>query len=535
MFNRVIDYFTPDPIKAKVKSVAGRFNSIKAAYSAALPSRFKRQRNRIHGTADAHYASRVEFHRIREYARDMDRNDAIIGQMIDRAVDNIVGNGFKPIPQTGDKQLDRLLQSRFNDWSRDPFQCDVNRKFSFRRIERLLLRHRFIDGDSFAIPTSDGRLQLVEGDWIDSPSNQHDGVVHGVELNDIGSPVRYWFQKPRIEDREINIDRLAQGPESYDKRPAYDRDGNPMVLHIMDPKRISQSRGVSAFAPVFDITGMFEDTNFAKLVQQQIASCVAMFIERQNDFQLGGRKTVNEDDGTASVVEELSPGLIIRGKTGETMKAFAPSLQVGEWSDHARMLVRMIGANIGMPLTLAMLDTTNTTFHGYRGELQQARLGFECVQDSMEEQFHRPVYRWLIRQWFTDQEIASFKAQGIDLFSHRWSRPGWAYIDPLTDAKADVMALENLLISPRDLHTARGRDWEDTVRETVEDRALAIRLAVEESRKIKEELDVDIDWRDLLNLKTPTGISVSALPSGQEESSAARPKEDKQGGEDDAQ
>jgi len=526
MINRIRDLIAPANVK---KGFQSGLSKIKAAYQAGIPSRFQRIRHRLHGTADAHYSSRLEFNRIREYARDMDRNDAIIGQLTDRAVGNIVGSGFRLIPQTGDKEIDKLHQQRFNKWAKKPSSCDVKSKFSFRAMEGLTLRHRFIDGDIFAIPTDETKVQLVEGQYVASPANTRDGIVHGVELDDQEKVVRYWFQKPELIDREINVDKVAVGPEGYEKRPAFDRDGNPLVLHIFDPKRVTQSRGVSAFAPVFNITGMFEDTNFAKLVQQQIASCIAMFIERENDFQLGSRRSQTEDDSTTAQLEEISPGLVIRGKKGEKMHAFSPNLQIGEWSDHARMLLRMVGAAIGMPLTLVLLDTTNTTFHGYRGELQQAQMGFKRVQDSLEEQFHRPVYEWLIRQWYSDQEIALYASRGIDLFNHRWSRPGWPYFDPKTEAEADVVALENLLISPRDLANARGRDWEDIVRETVEDRSLAIRLAVEESQAILSDLGLEVDWRDLLNLKTPTGISISATPDSDKD---RQNKDNKEGADD---
>lgn len=509
MKNRLLDLLNIGPT---VEAITGQMSAIKAAYNAALPSRFRRQRNRLGGTADAHYSNETEYWNVREYVRDMDRNDAIIGQLVDRAVDNIVGRGFNPIPQTGDKFLDGEIKARWEEWATDPYMCDVTERCTFRGMERLALRHVFVDGDVFALPTDDGALQLLEGDWVTSPSNDRDGVIHGVQIDAIGRPTNYWIVRPRPKEREVTQHRIFYSADAYDIRPARSADGSPRVLHVYNPKRITQTRGMTAFAPVFDIAGMFEDANFAKLVQQQISSCVAMFIERTSDFQLGSRSTETLDDSTTGTIEGIEPGIIIRGKPGEKMTAFAPNVTPSEWFDHVKLMLRMIGANLGMPLTLVLLDTTNTTFHGYRGELNQAQIGFRCAQDFLEERFHRPIYRWKVREWFGEKFVQGTASRGINLIRHRWARPGWPYIDPVTDIKADAMALENLLVSPRDLHSQRGGDWEDTVRETVEDRALSMRLAIEQAQAIEAETGEAIDWRDLLNLKTPSGVNVSKTP-----------------------
>jgi hypothetical protein len=68
-------------------------------YAAATPSRFRRTRVGLFGSADCHYGNEMQFVRMREYVRDMDRNDAVIGQLTDRAVANIVQKGFTFEPE----------------------------------------------------------------------------------------------------------------------------------------------------------------------------------------------------------------------------------------------------------------------------------------------------------------------------------------------------------------------------------------------------------------------------------------------------
>src|SRR4051812_21975832 len=91
----------------------------KADYNAAQPSRFRRQRVGLYGSGDAHYASEWAFIRVREYARDMERNDALVGAILDRAVDNTVRTGFVLEPKTGDPKLNKDLKARWDDWAED--------------------------------------------------------------------------------------------------------------------------------------------------------------------------------------------------------------------------------------------------------------------------------------------------------------------------------------------------------------------------------------------------------------------------------
>lgn len=487
-------------------SMQESFQDAKGAYQAARPSRFRRQRTGLGGTADAHYRE-IDFWNIREFCRDMDRNDALVGQMIDRAVNNALLSPLTPVPQTPDEELNKAAKAKWDAWAPHADRVDIARKFNFHQGCKMMLRHRMVDGDSFALPLGVGALQFIEGDRVNSPPNLFDQVVHGVEVDSFGGPSRYWLVVENQKRRKHGGHRL---PFEFNKRAAYDEQGFPNVLHLIKPKRFTQSRGMSVLTPVFDLCGQFEDLNFAKVVQQQFAACVAVFINRERDFQMGGRTTENREDGTTATLEKMSPGMIVRGKAGESMTAFSPNVTPPELFDHMKLLLRMIGANVGLPLYLVLMDSSGTVFHGYRGEFEQAKIGFMELQNNLIERFCAPIWRWKMREWFgSDPRYAALVESG-DLYRHRWSRPGWPYIDPLTDAKADSMAMENLLVSPRDLSQRRGQNWNEIVSETVADRSFSIRSAAAAAEQLNKEFPgIAVTWRDVLNLKPQTGVSIS--------------------------
>jgi len=489
-------------------------------YSATEPSKFRRDRHNLGGTADAHYQNEFKFWSMREHARDMDRNDTILGQLVDRALDNILGDGFTLDPNTGDDGLDTELRERFEEWGSNPLTCDTSGKFDWPMIERMVLRHTFIDGDHLVLPQPNLSLQLLEGQVCTSPDNLQDDVVHGVRVDyRTGRPTSYYFMNAKPGQRKWHVRRT---PASYSNEDlvqvqAFDENNQPNVLHIFNPQRITQTRGITAFRAVFDLLGMFEDINFARLVQQQIVSCVAVFLTRERDYQWGSRETQTADDGTTTTFESLSPGLIARLRPGEKVEPFSPQVPNPEFFDHIRLVLRLIGMALGMPLELVTLDTADTTFHGYRGALDQARISFRRIQRWYSRLLHRRVYTMLLRAWSPELmqgRVAQRVGNGkLKLFKHEWHGRGWPYVDPKTDAEADRVRLRSMLISPRRLHAERsGTEWKDIAREVVEDYGLAIEIAVKRAEEINTTLSEDskqpvVTWRDILNLDAPQGMT----------------------------
>lgn len=488
-------------------SLAESFNDIRASYAAARTSRFRRTRNvPLQGAAaDYHYSSEADWLKMLEYARDMDRNDAVVGPVVNRAVANEIQDGLLPDPDTGNLDVDRMIADKWREWAEDADACDVAGELNFHEMEKLVSRHVKIDGDVMALPLESGALEIVESHRCRTPRNTKRNVVHGVLLDRSRRHLEYWFTKDEIDPwKQVNrvSDTLAY--------PVRDEDGNRILFHVLHPKRVSQTRGVTAFAPVFDLLGMFEDTNYAKLVAQQIMSCFTIFRERDINFTsgdnpiLGATTTETLSDGQSQTTVNLSPGLQINGLPGETYKFGNPSIPDPQFFEHLKFILTLVGINLGLPLVLVLLDAKETNFSGWRGAVDQARLGFRSNQRQLIARFHRPVYLWKVRQWAFENPQWERKKGVVSLLKHKWNPPSWPYIEPMKDAQADALRLEKNLTSPRRLHAERGRDWSDVVDELVEDRAQLIERSIVRAQELSARLGVEVDWRLL------AGLDVSA-------------------------
>ena len=512
--------------RTTIQSVSKAFAEIKNDYAAAQPSRFRRTRRNLGGNADAHYQNETKFLEIREYVRDFDRNDAIIGQAVDRAVANMIQGGFGLETQTGDTKLDADLWARFDEWAQDPEQCDVAGEMSFYNYEWHAQRSSTVDGDMFVNLLDNGQMEGIEAHRCRTPSNTTRNVVQGVLLDDNRRRLEFWFTRKDI-DPKVRLSRV-QDIAAY---PVRDAMGNRIVCQVYNPTRISQTRGITALHAIFDVCGMFEDLNFAKLVQAQMVSCIGGFIERAADYQLGERTTETLADGTTATNEGMTPGSILRGNPGEKFTVISPNVPNAEFFPHVKLLLQLIGLNLGLPLVLVLMDASETNFSGWRGAIDQARLGFRCNQQQLKLRFHCPVFRWKVREWMRGDAALrnAAKRSDINIFRHKWNSPKWPYIQPEIESKADAHRVANLQVSPRGLHAERGGDWDDTYEETAQDNGAAIRRFIKESLSITKDTGVEVPWQAVANLNafTATVPSAPVAEEDEEEGSSKPPKKDK--------
>src|SRR5690606_16020992 len=198
----------------------------------------------------------------------------VIGQGVNRLADNVVQDGFTLDPDTGSPDLDNYLFERWQQWALDPRACHAAERCNWPQIEWLTFRHTIVDGDILNLPLETGQLETVEAHRLRTPRNTSRNVVHGVLINDLGAAREYWVTR-------LETDPMRPVQRVSDIKPykAVDEDGFPAAFHVFDPRRFSQTRGVTAFAPIADPAGMHDDIQFATLVKQQVASCYTIFHE----------------------------------------------------------------------------------------------------------------------------------------------------------------------------------------------------------------------------------------------------------------
>jgi lambda family phage portal protein len=442
----------------------------------------------------------------------MDRNDALVGILADRRVDNIVQSGFTLDPKTPDKGVNNALWQWWEDVSADPDQCDIAGELTWKEIERQACRSESVDGDIVVTGTEEGPFQLLESHLIRTKSKVEDTFL-GVTTSRVGRREQYHV-----------AEELSEFGQFGDCTPidVRNEDGIRQVFHVYNPKRVNPTRGVTQLAPVFSISGMLEDINFAKLVQQQVVSCFAVF----RKMAAGGNRLPSADSayGDATVettqagtrqLEGVSPGMEVIGQPGEELQGFSPNVPNSEYFQQVKLILQIIGVNFGLPLCLVLMDGSETNFSGWRGAVDEARKGFVADQQNLVRRLNRPAYIWKLSQYLKETKDAALRKAaskfGDGIFRHNWNLPTWSYIEPVADAQGDAEQLKNCLTSPRRLHAARGKDWEEIAEESIADNSFAIEAATTQAAKINAAFPdgPKITWRDLIALPMPAGTTMA--------------------------
>ncbi|HWC89575.1 MAG TPA: phage portal protein [Pirellulales bacterium] len=521
---RITRHVRADQDLDRSRSTTEVFDDARSDYSAAKGSIYRRRRLgtlALGSTADWHYKVPTEYYRMVEQVRDMDRNDPVVGQTIDRSVENIFQEGFQLDPLPKDKGVRREIKARWREWADDPEECDIQGEATFNEIAAEAYRASKVDGDYFVLGTREGQLQVMESHRCRSPDGSK-GIVHGIELDGRRRRKNFWFTKDDISPWDAF--NLVDGTPVA----ARDADGYRQVFQIYQRKRPTQTRGVSAFIPVFDLLNYFNDINFAALVKQQVSTCFAIFRQREAAFDPEGQQPAPTGaltqlptaDGVSRIAQSYAPGMEVRGEPGEKLIGFSPQVPNPQWFEHMLFMLQLIGINLGLPLGIVLLKPEGN-FSAWRGAVDQARMGWRCNQNMLVRRFYRPAYVWKLRQWIYDDPALdrAERRLGKDFYAHAWHRPTWPYIDPEADAKSDLLQAKNGLNSMRRIHAGRGRDLRRIQKENVDDNARAVMLAITRTEELEKQFGgkYAIDWREINSLPGPMLKPADRKPGAAEE------------------
>ena len=404
------------------------------------------------------------------------------------------------------KEWQRKTEAEFALWAGKRENCDALGLNNFTAIQQLALKSWLVSGDVFILlkryapeplnPYS-LRLHVVEADRISTPTAYNGGltgagvvegkippgnpgeghiIYDGVEVDDQGRIVAYYISNRypfeyRADPVEMEWTRvLAMGS----------RTGVPNVLHIMDSERPDQYRGVGYLAQIIEPLLQLRRYTESELMAALIQSFFTAWIKTEttsmdipfNEVGAGdidGTGTEDRDEVSHSENEyEMGPGTVNHLAEGEDIIFGNPNIPTSGFDAFTKSICRQMGAALELPYDV-LVKEFNSSYSASRGALLEAWEAIKMRRAWFVDDLCQPVYQ----TWLAEAvALGRIKAPGFfddPLLRAAWSGARWigpvqGSLDPLKEAKADILLIDHGIKTHEQVTRERGGgDWEENV------------------------------------------------------------------------
>ena len=444
-----------------------QLEELQKAYRGAQHQRHDRPPSTLIGAgADWTLESQYDRRWLLNRGRQLERDSALGDTMLSASCLNVVGCGFRLQAQSPDDGWNREVEMAWKEWSEDG--ADSRGLCTLNELLSLVYRSYLRDGDVGIVKQPDFTLRVVEADEIVSPDGpfRPNRGVDGIDLDKNGRPVQFHIL---TDPRSPYGNRTASAQTT--KVPA-DR-----MLFLARRQRIGQTRGVSAFSTVSWILDQVDGQIEAVTVAARMAAMFGLVLKRTGRFDataLGSTTTDGESKTRKKL--HLEPGAFLELDPDEDIEQVTPTHPKTNFEGFIRLLARFVARPFGLPLEVALLDFSQSNFSSSRGALLQSWQTWQEAQAMLARLMSR-IYYWRLADWMKSRKIRPID----DWDKHCWQKPGWKWIDPEKEAKANMALVDGGFATITDILAQHGVDrdemWETRKRELEDAEKLGIPLS----------------------------------------------------------
>ena len=414
---------------------------------------------------------------LRMRSRHAIRNDAYACSAIDKLVSNTIGTGITPKPKHKDAQVRIDLQNLWDDWIE---QSDSDGIYDFYGLQSLICRTMYESGECFVrfkyAPLENNligplQLQVLEPEFIPYEKNDYapngNLIKAGIEFNKQGKRVAYWVYQRHPCEFEL----VENGENNLIRIPADE------ILHIYEPTRAGQLRGVPILANVLTRLKSLDEFDDAVLFRQEVANLFAGFIHKPAPEDNGIDSITGleqEYDYDFSPMVGLEPGTMQELLPGEEVNFSSPPDAGNNYPDFMRQQLLAISAGVGIPFEVLTGDLRSVNDRVIRVVLNEFHRRIEQRQFNVFiQQLCQPVrQRWLDLAVLSGAvSLPSYEniTQRREYLRTRWVPQGWSYIQPVQDVQAKKMEVRCGFTSRSEVALRQGYDAELIDAENSED------------------------------------------------------------------
>ena len=466
------------------------------SYEASRTDRFRNTATTMQGPED--YRAFPERLQLIRQVRDLEQNFGLLQSIIDKLSLYAFGR-LKYRPQTGSSVLNPI----YGEYLEDRFKnsLDLSNRNDIETMAQIAFKSMLRDGD-FAYQWTRGgdnllRLNGIEGDriggiWSISAS---DDYMQGITIAlPGGQPISfrvYWRTKANSYVNPVEI------PASQ-------------MLHIVDPRRTNQYRGITPFAPVLtEMRDLKEIMEYCR-IGTKFENLHAAIGYTPHGGPLNDPTTymTNDDtdtNGNPLPEQALNPGMVQWAASTDSYEFIKSERPSGTFQTYLDTLIRLVGLSLNLPYGF-LYDLSKLGGPNARMDAQQAHRVIEYYQRLVQKRMLDPVKSALLIEGIGNGSLP---------YTPGWDSGVWQYapaisIDAGRDSSSAINEVKAGMLSLDSWFGETGQDAaaEMQVMAQEADRIVGMAQAISQKRNIPFETALT-----MLSLRTPNGFIAPALPA----------------------
>ena len=418
---------------------------------------------------------------LRERSRDLYVSNPIVAGILKKYKTAVVGKGLVPKPnlkyealgitKEEARKIEQQIKIKFGIWAKS-INADAMRMHNFYVLQSLVVLNWLMNGDVFIIPKFKSRegvstrlcVQIVEGDRVRNPYlNLNRNIQEGVELDEDGEVLAYHVSSNHPGDNF---------PNKSTRVKAFNKFGKRNILHLFEPERPGQRRGVPLISPAMESLKQIGRYSQAELMAAVINAMYSFFLEQTLDtpptegigsFGSGNKVPQTFRDGTDRF--ELGNGTMNVLNPGEKVANFTPGRPNSNYKLFVDSIYEEIGAAVELPKEV-MLNNFQSSYSASRAALEEAWKRFYGVRELLISYFCQPVYEAFLLEQISLGELKLPGYFDSEIKRAEYARATWVgnkkiSLDPFKEMKARELALEMGLTTREILSQEDGLDYDE--------------------------------------------------------------------------
>jgi lambda family phage portal protein len=407
---------------------------------------------------------------LRARARELSRNNPVAKSYLKILTANVLGEkgiGYKALVRNNDKTLNSAFNTKiedaWTDWGKVG-NCTADGKLSFRGVETLVLKNIATDGEVFVRMVRGFNnkhrfaLQLIDADQVDHlfsrfASKAENEIRMGIEVDEWGRPVAYHVNEKHPSDLGGSLLRT--------RIPA------DQILHLYDPERISQTRGITWFHPCMVEMRMLGGYVEAELVAARTGAAKMGFLKYTD------ASAFVEPNPDAKYRIEAQPGVIETIPPGLDFQAWSPDHPASAFPAFVKAMLRFVASSMGVSYNALASDLEGVNYSSMRSGLLIERDQWKMLQSLIKEQMLQPIFENWMSMALLSAALVLDSRDPSRFCAGKWEPRGWMWVDPLKDVQATILGIGAGLTSRDAAISDQGGDVEEIFEQLKEEKDLA--------------------------------------------------------------